>query len=139
MELNKKISADYIQAMKDKDVIKKTLLGTIKGELQTLSKNSGVDFLSDNETTKVLQKTLKGMKQTLSDYEKINRNDTGDILEEIRIIESYLPKLMGENEVRAMISKFITEGANNIGMIMAKFKGMEVDNKMVSQIAKELL
>ena len=47
--------------------------------------------------------------------------------------------LWGENEVRAMISKFITEGANNIGMIMAKFKGMEVDNKMVSQIAKELL
>ena len=95
MELNKKISADYIQAMKDKDVIKKHFWVPLRVSYKHYLKNSGVDFLSDNETTKVLQKTLKGMKQTLSDYEKINRNDTGDILEEIRIIESYLPKLMG--------------------------------------------
>lgn len=139
MELNKKISADYIQAMRDKDDVKKTLLATLKGEMQTLAKNKGVDFLENEDATVILQKSVKNMKQTLSDYEKTGRVDTENILIEISIVESYLPKQLSEEEVKSLIKKFISEGMDNIGAIMGKFRNIDADKKVVSKLANEML
>lgn len=139
MELNKKISADYIQAMRDKDDVKKTLLATLKGEMQTLAKNKGVDFLENEDATVILQKSVKNMKQTLSDYEKTGRVDTENILTEISIVESYLPKQLSEEEVKSLIKKFISEGMDNIGAIMGKFRNIDADKKVVSKLANEML
>jgi hypothetical protein len=49
MTLKEKINADYMTAFKAKDVVSKKLLSVIKGEIQTIEKNVGVDSLSDEE------------------------------------------------------------------------------------------
>jgi hypothetical protein len=49
--LKEKINADFIAAMKNKDVVKKNLLTVIRGEIQTMEKNNGIENLSDDDVT----------------------------------------------------------------------------------------
>ena len=88
MSLKEKINADYMSAFKSKNVVAKNLLSVVKGEIQTIEKNIGVDSLSDDEVVKILNKTVKSLKETQS------KSPSAQTAEELFIIESYLPKQM---------------------------------------------
>jgi uncharacterized protein YqeY len=49
MSLKEKISKDYMTAFKERNAVAKNLLSVVKGEIQTIEKNTGVDCLSDTE------------------------------------------------------------------------------------------
>ncbi len=66
--LKEKINADYMSAFKSKNVVAKNLLSVIKGEIQTLEKNTGVETLSDEDVTKILNKTVKSLKETNASF-----------------------------------------------------------------------
>jgi uncharacterized protein YqeY len=109
---------------------KKNFLGLIKGEIQT-SEGRGIVSTDENVLT-ILKKVEKSLKQT----------NTDESLKELEYIKGYLPTLMSEELIRVTIQGMINNGANNIGQIMGgfntQFKG-KADNKLVSQIIKELL
>jgi uncharacterized protein YqeY len=130
MTIEKRIEADFLKAFKEKNVEVKSLLSTVKGEMQTTKKNLMVDNLSNDESIKILAKFAKNLKENirLMNDEKSQR--------ELLVIESYLPKQMSEAEVSAKLDELIASGVSNIGMIMKAFATLPVDKKLVSELAK---
>lgn len=129
--LKEKINADYMTAFKSKNVIAKNLLSVIKGEIQTIEKNVGVETLSDEEVTKILAKTRKSLEETRSKF------PSDQVTEELFIVESYLPKQMTSEEIEMKIDEMIEFGAaSNVGEVMKAFSGLPADRKLVSDIYK---
>jgi len=135
--LKEKIYTDFRTAFKSRDNEAKTLLSTIKGEIQTQEKNTQVDDLSDEEVTKILLKFAKGIKQSL----ELNDNEASKEIgrNELSIVESYLPKQMSEEEVQSKLDEIIANGASNIGQVMGQFAKLNADKKLVSELARKAL
>jgi uncharacterized protein YqeY len=130
--LKEQINKDYMTAFKNKDVVSKNLLSVIKGEIQTLEKNTNVENLSDEEVTKILNKSVKSLKEMVasgSEQAKI----------ELSIVESYLPKQMSREEVTQKVTELVNSGVTQMGSIMKEFAQLPVDKKMVSEVVKELV
>jgi uncharacterized protein YqeY len=133
MTLKEKINADYMTAFKAKDAVSKKLLSVIKGEIQTIEKNVGVDSLSDEEVTKILNKTVKSLKETLQ------ASDSADTKLELEIVEAYLPKQLSKDEIVSKVTELKIAGVTNIGQIMKEFATLPVDRKLVSEVIKEVM
>lgn len=135
MTLKEKINKDYIEAFKSKNTVAKNLLSVIKGEIQTIEKNTSVENLSDEDVIKILNKTVKSLKETLtslSETAKISATQT-----ELKIVESYLPSLLSVEEIQSKIDALVASGVKNLGMIMKEFNSLPVDKKVVSELAKK--
>jgi hypothetical protein len=130
--LKEKISTDYMSAFRAKNVIAKNLLSVIKGEIQTIEKNTGVETLSDEEVTKILAKTRKSLEETRSKF------PSDQTTEELFIVESYLPKQMTETEIVTKIQELVDGGASNLGEIMKAFAQLPADRKLVSNLYNSL-
>lgn len=141
MTLKEQINKDYMTAFKNKDVVTKNLLSVVKGEIQTIEKNTGVDSLSDNDVNKILQKTSKSLKETLSVLENTTRelNDLKlqQVKSELSVISNYLPKEMSREEISLKIAQLKSEGKTQIGLIMKEFNNLPADKKVVSEVLKE--
>jgi uncharacterized protein YqeY len=129
--LKERIREDYINAFKNKRVFEKTFLSTIVGEIQTMDKNVEGD-ISNEDVIKILTKFKK------STLENINSGVNGSG-EELEILNRYLPKELGEVEIREIVERLVESGVNNIGLIMKEFAGLVVDRSKVSKITKEIL
>lgn len=131
--LKEKINADFITAMKNKDVVKKNLLSVIRGEIQTMEKNMGGDtVILDNEITNILNKMAKSLR------ESIKTSPTDELNEELTIVESYLPKQMTEEEITSIVKKLIEEKELNIAEVMRHFAQLPADRKEVASIYHSL-
>ena len=133
MELKEKINKDFIIALKSKNVVAKSILSVVKGEIQTIEKNIGTDNLSDVEVTKILTKTVKSLKETIA-----LSNDEKSKLE-LSVIEVYLPTQMSKEEVTTKVTELVNSGITQIGDIMKEFATLPVDKKMVSESLKEVI
>ena len=133
--LREQINADYMTAFKERDTVKKNLLSVIKGEIQTLEKNLGLDSLPNAEVIKILNKVAKSLREVLiTDNAKV----ISDVRIELDIIEAYLPKQMSDDEIRNKINELINDGAGNVAEIMRAFATLPADRKQVSQIYQTL-
>lgn len=130
--LKEKISADYMSAFKAKNTVAKNLLSVIKGEIQTIEKNQGIDNLSDEEVTKILNKTLKSLKETNASF------PSAQTAEELFIVESYLPKQMSEDEITVKVQELIAENDLNIAEVMRAFASYPADRKLVAEVYHSL-
>lgn len=130
MTIEKRIETDFMSAFKSRNMEVKTLLGTVKGEMQNLKKVLNVESLSDEKSIDLLSKFAKNMKETirLTNDEKTKS--------ELVIIEQYLPKQMTESEIIDKLNEVIASGATNIGQVMKAFAGLPVDKKMLSELVK---
>lgn len=132
MSLKEKIYADYMSAFRNKNTVAKNLLSVIKGEIQTIEKNNGTENLSDDEVTKILNKTVKSLKETNTSF------PSEQTAEELFIVESYLPKQMNEEEIKAKINELVEGGAGNVAEIMRAFASLPADRKLVASIYQTL-
>jgi len=133
MTLKEKINADFMTAFKSKNMVAKSILSVVKGEIQTVEKNIGSDNLSDAEVMKILTKTVKSLKETIT-----LSNDEKSKLE-LAIVEVYLPKQMSKEEVTAKVTELVNSGITQIGAIMKEFSTLPADKKMVSESIKEVV
>ncbi len=132
MTLKERINADYMTAFKTKNAVAKNLLSVIKGEIQTIEKNTLAESLADAEVSKILAKTRKSLEETRSKF------PSDQVTEEICIVESYLPAEMSEAEIKSKVQELIEVGAASIGDIMKAFAGLQADKKKVSAIYQPL-
>ena len=143
MSIKEQVSKDFMTAFKAREMEKKTILGILKSEIvkeeQKEGRTSGE--ASDEEVLYIIKQGVKNLNKTIEQAEK--SGDKQDIIDEsnfeLDILEAYLPKKMSEDEIDAKIKEVVDGGANHIGQIMGAFKGLEVDMKMVSQKAKQLI
>ena len=131
--LKLQISKDYMTAFKERNVVSKNLLSVIKGEIQTIEKNTGVENLSNEEVIKILNKTAKSLKVVID----ISGDEESKL--QLVIVDSYLPKSLTREEVTLKVKSLSEAGVNNIGGIMKAFSNEVVDRKMLSEVIKEVL
>ena len=133
MTLKEQINADFMTAFKGKNAIAKGILSVVKGEIQTVEKNVGTDNLSDAEVTKILTKTVKSLKETIT----LSNDEKSKV--ELSVIEVYLPTQMSKEEVTAKVTELVNSGITQIGAIMKEFATLPADKKMVSESIKEVV
>lgn len=144
--LEEKINADLKSAMLAKDEAALRSLRAIKQAI-LIAKTSGSGAITADDELKMLQKLVKQRKESVDIYKQQNREDLAKSeLEEIAVIERYLPKQMSEDEIRSELKTILQQnnagGPADMGRLMGiaskHFTG-KADNKMVSQILRQLL
>lgn len=149
MSLEITINNDIKAAMIAKDKKKLAALRAIKAALllEKTGKDTATSEVPESVEMKLLQKLVKQRKEAAELYHQQNRADLAEEEEyQAEIIEAYLPKQMDEETLKVEISKIVEEtGAASMkdmgkvmGMASKKFAG-QADNKMISNIVKELL
>lgn len=148
MSLEEKINADIKQAMFAKDKAKLDALRAVKAAVLLVKTNKpqGQEITLEEEI-QTLQRLVKQRKEASLTYKEQNREDLyNDEIFQLEVIEQYLPKQLSEEEIREALKTIISElGATSpkdMGKVMQSaqktFAG-QADNKLVSQIVKELL
>ena len=131
--IKEQINKDYMTAFKEKNVVVKNLLSVVKGEIQTIEKNTGVDCLSDAEVIKILNKTAKSLSEVIA--------TSGDEESKLQlvIVEALLPTAMTREDIVTKVNELVASGVTNMGGIMKEFATLQVDRKVVSEVIKEVL
>lgn len=145
MTFEEKINADIKTAMLAKDSKKLEALRAIKNVVIILK--TSPEGISDDSVMKTIQKEVKKRKESADIYTQQNRADLAEVeLFQAGIMEAYLPKQLSEDEVRTELKNIISQtGASSpadMGKVMgaaSKALAGKADNKMVSQLVKELL
>jgi uncharacterized protein YqeY len=151
MSLREKINEQFTTALKNRN---KTLVSTLRLILaaikeRDIANRSGVnkEGVKDPEIIKVLRK-MKKQRQDSSDlYQKGGRQDLQEAEnEEMKIIEKFLPKQLGEEETKKICKEVIESleisSIKDMGKIMGTLKQKYadvIDFSKVNIIVKSLL
>jgi uncharacterized protein len=148
MNLFDKISQDLMASMKARDTARTRTLQGIKAAMLLLRTQEGrTAEPTDDDYLKAMQKLAKQRKDSIEIFEAQNRKDLADKeKEELVVLEEYLPEQMGEDEIRAVLQRIITEtgatSAAHTGKVMPvamKELGGKADGKAISAVLKTLL
>ena len=146
MSLETKIMTDLKAAMLAKDEAALRGLRAIKSAI-LLAKTSGGGELKEDDEIKMLQKLVKQRKESLEIYQQQGREDLARAeQEELAVIEKFLPQMMSEEEVKAVIQSAIKQtgasSASDLGKVMGvvtKQLAGKADNKIVATLVKQML
>jgi uncharacterized protein len=147
MSLEQKIMADLKTAMLAKDEAGLRSLRAIKAAILLAKTAEGAGELKEEDEIKLLQKLVKQRRDSLEIFQQQKREDLAKKeLEEIAIIEKFLPKQMTADEIRVEVSKIISATGAGSPSDMGKVMGVatkqlagKADGKTISAIVKELL
>ncbi len=147
MSITEQIQKDIVSAMKAREEYRLSTLRMVKSAL----KNKEIDkraALDEKEELQVLSTLIKQRKDSIEQFTKGNRPELAEKeAAEITLIETYMPKAAGEEEitatVRAVIAEMGSPTMKDMGAVMknvmAKFAGARVDGKVVSETVKKEL
>ena len=147
MTLTEQVQKDMVDAMRKREELRLSTLRMMKAALH----NKEIEKrgkLEEKEELQVFSTMIKQRKDSIEQFEKGNRPELAKKeAEEIAIIEAYMPKAVGEEEVvatvRAVIAEMGTPTMKDMGAVMknvmAKFAGARVDGKLVSETVKKEL
>lgn len=146
MDLKETLTADYKQAMKDRDKLKVSTIRMVLAGVQNeeIAKRGE---LTEEEFLTVLAREARKRKESIEEFGKGGRQDLVEKEErELSIIESYLPEQLSEDEVRDIIDRTIQEvgatSAGDLGKVMGKLMPLlkgKADGKKVNQMVRERL
>ena len=148
MELEKKIQADMVAAMKARETVRLAALRGIKAAiLLARTSEGGSGEVSDAEVVKIIQKLVKQRKESAEIYAQQNRPELAENeLAEAAAMEVYLPKQLSEAEVEAELVKIIAETGASQPSDMGKVMGIatrrlagQADGRLISALVKKLL
>lgn len=154
MTLVETIDRDIVASMKAKAAEKLSVLRMVK----TAFKMKEIDKrapLTDAEAQQILTTLIKQRKDSIEQFTKGNRPElAAKEADEILVIESYMPKAVGEAEIRPLVTQAIDAitattgarpGARDMGTVMKAAQasiqaaGLRADGKLVSEIVKSEL
>ena len=135
-----RIKADRLEAMKARDELRKNLLGTLFAAATKETKTP-----DDAAVTKSIRAFVKSLDETI-----LLLRDRGLEAEQQRaeraILETYLPRTLGEEELRASIAELVAalpeRSPKAMGQVMAALKarhGDALDSKAASGLVREAL
>ena len=140
MTLRENINAEYLSAFKNRETVKKNILGVLRGEITTIEKNKGITPLPDAEITKLLMKYKKNIEESR------RLQDTLELSVEQEVIETFLPQPMSDAEIRREVSEIFKQlpsglpanalAGKTMGEFNKKFPG-SADARTVMSIIQE--
>ena len=145
MGIEEKLNADIKTAMLARDAAKLEALRAMKSVVLLLK--TSPEGLTEESATKALQKEVKKRRETAEIYTTQNRPELASVeIAQADVIESYLPKQMGADELKAELQKIIAQvGASSpadMGKVMgtaSKALAGKADGKAISEMVKQLL
>lgn len=147
MSMKDQLMSDLKEAMKAKDTVRKLTITMLRSQIKQYEVDNRAD-INEEQIIDIIAKQVKQKKNAaIEEFEKAERIDLVDEAKrEIEVLMAYLPKQMTEEEIRAIVAQTISDvGAASqkdmgkvMGALAPKTKG-KADNKLVSQVVRELL
>ncbi len=133
MSLHEEMHQSLKEALKAKDAAKlrtvRSLLTAFTNELVATNRTPQ-DNLNDEEALTVIKRAAKQRKDSITQYEAAGRMDLSEPeKEELSILETYLPQLMSQEEIKPIVTAKMAE----LGIIDKSKMGM-----LVGAVMKEL-
>ena len=136
------IKTELLNARKEKNSFKITILSTILGDIIKIGKDKGNRETNDEESISIIKKYLTNIEEC----KKIVKNTSLDYIfnlnEEKEILGKFLPKQLTNLELSDKISEITNSGERNFGKIMGelkkKYPGL-YDCKIASEIIKNII
>ena len=148
MGLKEQLVADYKEAMKNKDAVRKNTVNMVRAAIKQYEVDQRVELEDDADIVKIIKKQVKMRTDALADFAKAGRDDMVEgYKKEIEILKSYLPEEMGEEEIRAKVKEIaekldIEASMKNMGAlmkgVMAELKDA-ADGGTVNKVVKDFL
>ena len=153
MSLVEKIQQDMVSAMKQRSVDRLSTLRMVKSAL----KNKEIDQRSpvtDAQALQVLTTLIKQRRDSIEQFTKGNRPELAEKeAAEIVVIEEYMPKAAGDDELRQLVTSTVAElrsqgtplGPKDMGTVMKAVQaciqstGLRADGRVVSDLVKTAL
>ena len=147
MTIQNLINHDIKQAMLAKNVEKLAALRSAKSAFLLEASKDGRSEISDEIALKIISKLVKQRKDSAQIYNQQNRADLEkDELDQLKFLETYLPKQLSDDELSEIVSTIIRElGATtmkDMGKVMGELKKLhsdEIDFAKAGSLIKELL
>lgn len=147
--LKQKLQQDLKESMLAKNAEKTSVLRMVLSALNYYEiQKGGANYeATDEDVLAVIQKEAKQHRDSIEQFTSANRPELVEKEErELKILQTYLPQQMSEEEIRTLVKQAIAEtGITNIqemgklmGVLMPKVKG-KADGGVVSKIVKEEL
>ena len=123
-------------------------LRAIKAAIRLAKTEKGpAESLTETAEISVLQKLAKQRRESADIYQQQHRDDLYQIeMEELAVIEGFLPKQLSHGEVEEIVKQIVTETGAASPKDMGKVMGLanqrlagKADGKTISAIAKTLL
>ncbi|CTQ32363.1 GatB/YqeY domain-containing protein [Jannaschia rubra] len=149
MDLRERLSARLKEAMRDKDTRRIGTLRLINAAIQDqdIALRTEGRTVGDAEVTAILAKMVKQRQESARAYEEGGRLELAQAeLDEIGVIEEFLPKKLSDAEIDAAVDAAVAEtGATSVrdmgkvmGVLKARYPG-QIDFGAVGPMVKDRL
>ena len=149
MTLKERLNADFKEAMKNKETVRKETISFVRAAIKQFEVDNREE-IDDAGIAAILAKQVKMRKDALADFEAAGRTDLVDAYNaEIQVLSQYMPKQLTADEVLALVKETaadagIEEGSGKasmgklMGAVMPKVKGV-ADGKDVKAAVEQFL
>jgi uncharacterized protein len=141
-DLKSRLQDDLNSARKARDRALTLVLSTVFSDIKNREIDSRQD-VSDDDVVQVLNRAIKQRREAAEQMRAAGRVELAEKEEnEVRVLTAYLPQQMSEDDVRALMRTAIADGANQMGLLMAKVMPAvrgRFDGKEANRIAREEL
>lgn len=146
MSLKEQLQVDLKEAMRSRDEIRRDTIRLVLGAIKNAEIENGRE-LNQSELHVVLQKEAKQRRESIEQYQAAGRAElVASEQAELDVIESYLPEMLSEDEIReqarAQIETVHATGLQDMGAVMgplmSRLRG-RVEGAQVQQIVRDLL
>jgi len=150
MSLRQTLLADLKDAMRARDEVRLRTIRSVQSALQQVEiakRKDGEATLEEAEEIAVLQKQAKQRRESIVQFEAAGRADLVAIeVEELAVLDAYLPQMMTDDEVRAIVTRVVADTdavgpqamGRVMGAVMAEVRG-KADGKQVQTLVREAL
>ena len=141
-DLKLQLRTDLTEARKSRKRLEILVLSSLLAEVHNREIELGRD-LDEVDVTKVITKAVKQRREASEMMRSGGRPELADKeLQEMSILQKYLPAMLSESEIRAIIRTAFQQGFDQMGSLMGevmpKLQG-RVDGKEVNRIVREEL
>lgn len=145
-----KLQQDLKDAMRSKDAVRLRTIRSLRAAILQKEidlRTDGAGSIPHEDALAVIQKQAKQRRDAILQYEAAAREDLKQIeVDELAVIESYLPKQLSAQEIRSAVDTIIqetaAEGMKDMGRVMGAamqaLKG-QADGKVVQEVVRAAL
>ncbi len=136
----KELKLEKMKALKEHDENKGNVLGVLISayQLAEIEKKAAGKEMDGADVLKILNHTLKELSDERTMYLSGNKEqEVKNCDAQIAIVKSYLPELMGEDEIRKVIEFLADKSIKSIMVAFKKDYNGKADMALVNKIARE--
>lgn len=145
--LKEQIIQDMTASMKAKEELKLSVLRMLKADIMKYEVSGADKVATDEVVIDLIKRGIKQRKDSAEGFEKGgNAASAQKELDEIKILEAYMPEQMSEEQVRMATQEVIDQlkpaGPQDFGKVMGAVMGRvkgKADGGLVNKVVKKLM